>query len=303
MPKLYDVNIFMSLGGRSNRDTWSNTFHIASDANLNSGAMRIIVAHIVETVRLLHTTHVFFLRARIKQRADNLFNDPDYKGFVTIELEGTGTRTPLRGLVQTKTAPLDVCLVVKRDAEYERAGRILLRGCIGEDEFNVAENGEFKLVDPSATGSAGWWGGDVFEGLDYPLPNGAYFVIPDRVDTLTEQFAQSGRRVISHRVGGIVIAKRARNRDSVTQDEKKLYQRKINNKWAEVYRQIKSLPNYLEVAAAVAAIAAVFLAVEAIAASAAAAGITGLTVPRAMWAAGKATNKMPPGTTLMPALM
>jgi hypothetical protein len=166
----------------------------------------------------------------MRQKAENLLNAPA-NAFVSRILEGVGDRA-----ATTPALPVEVALAVTRETEQGRAGTILLRGCLMQSDVQVSTDNSYTLANPAAFQTGGIGSDTIIEKLNGDIPGGS-FVIPDRAGLTI----QTARNVVQHSIGGIMIVKSNRNRNSVESDEVHTAQRQINSLWARIKRLYKRL--------------------------------------------------------------
>ncbi len=225
---LYEITIHKALGGRNVRDQFSNSYFINSNDAIESSALRDDMDAIVAAERLITTSAIQFMRAHMRHKADNILNAPP-KTFVTKELDVQGSRVPPN--VNADLLPLDLCVMVKRDTETGRAGKLFMRGCLYSSDGDSGIGGGYTL-DPAGDFATGP-GAAFVAALNAPLPSGAEFILPEVAGLIY----QGSRPILTHRLGGIVVLKRNRSRTSVGQAEKNWRERKAN----ELAREAASL--------------------------------------------------------------
>lgn len=227
---LFEITVQKSLGGRNDRSKWLNTYHIFANKELQDSVLREDLQQIVDAEKLIHTSAVQFMSARIKQRKDTYLGTID-PGFVTKELSGQGARTPPN--TATMLMPLENAVEIKRGVEYLRSGRLFLRGCLYTSDGVAGIGGGYSLdaAGDFATGPAAAF----IAALNADLPSGGYFVIPN----IRYGIIENSRNVTEHELGGIVNLSRNRNRKSVEQAEKSLEIRKAY----KLAKQAKALLN------------------------------------------------------------
>ncbi len=228
---IWEIRIDKSFSGRSNRMKWSNKYYIESAiVDITAAILRDTVDAIVAAERAAHLDSVYFIKAFMRQRADNVLNAPA-NAFVTRILEGTGDRA-----ATSPALPIEVALAVTRETEQGRAGTILLRGCLMQSDVEVSADNSYKLTAPATFQTGGVGSDTLIEKLNDDIPGGS-FVIPDRAGLAI----QTARNVVGHTIGGVVIVKSNRERNSVESDEVKTAQRQINALWARIKRLYKRL--------------------------------------------------------------
>jgi hypothetical protein len=216
---IWEIKVEKSFSGRSNRLKWSNLYHVESAiVDIEAPVLRQTIEAIVAAERSAHLDSVYFLKAFMRQRADNVINRPANQ-FVSVVLDGVGDRE-----ATTPAIPVEVALAISRETESGRSGTMLYRGCLMQSEVNVGADNSYTLVSaaPFVTGGVG--SDTVIEKLNGDLPGGS-FCIPNKA-ALT---VQTARTVIRHRVAGVVIVQTTRNRNSVESDEIRTAQRQINS--------------------------------------------------------------------------
>jgi hypothetical protein len=221
---IYGIKIEKSFGGRSNRLKWSNQYWFVPFApGLTLAALNPAVDAIVYAEQAMHLDSVNFLRAFVKQKADNYLNAPPNK-FKTRLLDVQGARE-----ATSPALPVEIALALGRETEEGRIGTMLMRGCLMKTDVVSGPDNTFRLVDPS-TFSGGGEGLDTFaERLGPALAMGT-FVIPNAA-SLT---VQTAREVISHTIQGVVVVQSNRNRTSIKSSQLDVAQRQINSKSAEI---------------------------------------------------------------------
>jgi hypothetical protein len=206
---IFGCEIKKSLNGRSDKDYWKNSYFFTMNAPIDSPLVKEVVEHIADMEAFGHFDTVFFNDAYVFQVAENNFNKPAHN-HVSIPLQGFGQRnTENLAVDDAKILPLEECLVVRRGTSRGRGGKLYYRGCLILANLIITENNSFAfqpnwLLQPNALGL-----GQMLVGLNAPLPNGAVMCLPDKVDTLFEQFAQQSRPVVNHTIGGIQHRARA----------------------------------------------------------------------------------------------
>ncbi len=228
---IWEIRIDKSFSGRSNRMKWSNKYYIESAlTDITATILRETVDAIVAAERAAHLNSVYFIKAFMRQKADNALNAPS-NAFVSRILDGVGDRA-----ATTPALPIEVALAVTRETEQGRAGTILLRGCLMQSDVQVSADNSYRLATPATFQTGGTGSDTIIEKLNGDIPGGS-FVIPDRAGLTV----QTARNVVQHSIGGVVIVKSNRNRSSVESDEVKTAQRQINALWARIKRLYKRL--------------------------------------------------------------
>ncbi len=228
---IWEIRIDKSFSGRSNRMKWSNKYYVESAiVDITATILRDTVDAIVAAERAAHLDSVYFIKAFMRQKAENLLNAPA-NAFVSRILEGVGDRA-----ATTPALPVEVALAVTRETEQGRAGTILLRGCLMQSDVQVSTDNSYTLANPAAFQTGGIGSDTIIEKLNGDIPGGS-FVIPDRAGLTI----QTARNVVQHSIGGIMIVKSNRNRNSVESDEVHTAQRQINSLWARIKRLYKRL--------------------------------------------------------------
>jgi hypothetical protein len=216
---IWQIKIRKSFSGRSNRQRWSNLYHVESAiTEISAPVLRQTIDAIVAAERSAHLDEVFFLDAFMRQRADNTFNAPA-NAFVRRILDGTGDREAV-----TPPLPLEIALAVSREAENGRAGTMLYRGCLMQSDVETGEDNSYRLTSPAPFTTGGIGADTVIEKLNGDLPGGTFCMV-----NAAGLAVQTAREVILHRVAGVVIVKANRNRRSVESDEISTAQRQINS--------------------------------------------------------------------------
>ncbi len=263
---LFTVVIHKSNGGRASHDTFSNTHYIRTDVAVDTPEMKEIVAKIVDAEQLSHLTETFFLRAHIKQLAENAINTPADE-FRSIELKGNGARSIVTAGVIVGTEQPDrnnpatakeVCVVVKRQAAKGHNGVLYYRNMLLMDDIKKGEDGKFILVN-EANSTLGEGQNAMIAALNLPLPNDAVFVLPNKPGLTV----QTSRDIVQHTLGGVTLIQTTRRRRSIKQLEENLDQRRLN----EFARAARRILGGLAPAALTGAAAASFAAILAEAAT------------------------------------
>jgi hypothetical protein len=228
------TDIYKSNGGRASRDTWSNSYYFAIDADLNSTEVRQVVTTIKDAEVLSHLGETHFMRAKAYQIAENTFNRPD-KRFVTMEFDDVGARNIVNvGVIVGTEQPdrsnprtaKDICVVVNRQCSEGHNGRLFYRNCLLMDDIKSGSDGKFVTV-PFVQGSTlGLGQNAMIDALNATLPNGAIFVMPNHPGYFS--VVTTARTVVEHTFGGIAILKTTRRRRTVTEEQRYLDQRKLN---------------------------------------------------------------------------
>lgn len=285
--KIFKMQVFFSLNGRSNRDVWSNTVHVSCNLDIKTVEFKDLMTEVANRYKPYITTDVHVLRVKANQIGANLLNAPDTTPR-TVHLNSTGARTPELNNVQTKTAPIEMAFEVFVNPVLGRPGILYLRGALGENELTTSGNGEYELVDGAGPEGGTFHFGAGLPSFNAPLPSEAKYVIPDKVDTLFENLVQRGRDVAGFTAGGVVVLKRNRKRMTAEQMAVLAAQREINRVAARVSRMIRNNSNWATVAATVAAIAALIALPEALVAALPAGAAASIEIP-AVWGTAATT--------------
>jgi hypothetical protein len=235
---IFLFTVIKSLGGRSARYTWSNTYYVRIAASLADPILREIASFLVDAEATAHLSEVDFLRVVYHQVADNALNRPA-KDFVSIAFDVKGTRqtvgAALGGALGAESSnpllPLEHTLEISRSAATGHGGFIRYRGCLLQADVHTGRDNSFTLVDPSIFGTLGGGGNVIINALSAPMPGDGVFVLPNLANVPGDPlsyFVQSSRDVISHRVGGVVYSKRTRNRRSARSEAVRAAQRQVN---------------------------------------------------------------------------
>lgn len=204
MSGLYTVKTIKSFGARSDRHTWSNTYHFGTDVDIASPEMRAIGNQVVEAERLAHTSDVQFMRFVIAPKADNLLNRPANQ-FVSIGVAGTGTHPANQA---NPTMPLEVCVEVLRTPATGRSGRCFYRGCFTRDDLVVNGTGAFIATQFAHITRPGF-PGNLVDALNTTFAQNLE-VLPIPAGLVLQQ----GRMVVSRSMGAVIVSKLTRNRKS-----------------------------------------------------------------------------------------
>jgi hypothetical protein len=242
------VTITKSLNGRSNRDTFKNDYFIRTNFILESPEMLANIRALVDAEKVGFPTSVYFMQAHAKQLAENAVNRPsDY--FRTEELDDRGLR-----VFASPPMPANICLAVKRSAAYGRAGKLLYRHMVEEDEVSVSANNTFTLDAPEVFTTGGFGADTLIEKLNAGVPKGT-LCLPDKAYF----FVQTSRDVTGHRLGGLVSRQKNQQRRSIGQDETNIAQRRLNEFGRQVGALVKALTGSDDAASILSLIASIAL--------------------------------------------
>ncbi len=242
---LFNIVIHKSQGGRESRDQWSNGYHVRTDALLESPEMLAIINKIVDAEKYAHLSETHFMRAHVKQLAQNRFNAPADE-FRTVDLSGTGARQIVAiGAIIGNEQPVrvnpsmakGVCFVVNKNATRGRNGRGFYRNVLLMDDCINGLDGSFVLRPFEVGSTLGIAPMELISKLNEPLPNDAVFVMPNVAGLLV----QTSRDVDSHSFGGISLVKPTRNRRSIAAGQKAVHERELNEYARKASRLLKGL--------------------------------------------------------------
>jgi hypothetical protein len=227
---IYVVETHKSFGGRDANDQWSNRYYIRADYVLGSPEMRADVNYIRDAEVSMHLSEVHFMRGHCYQLAENTFNRPD-KEFSTVEFQEKGARAVnFVGIgignepeYTNPMMPQDLCVVIKREAEKQRNGRIFYRNCLLHDDVKTGNDNEFILVNPTLFSSLGGGQNTLLGMFNAGLPNGT-FVMPNAAGLLV----QTSRDIVAHSLGGVSIVKSDRKRTTSPSALAASIQRQLN---------------------------------------------------------------------------
>jgi hypothetical protein len=221
---IYGIKIEKSFGGRSNRMKWSNQWWFQPTLpGLTLAALNPVVDAIVNAERAAHLDSVQFLRAFVRQKADNYLNAPP-NAFKTRLLDVAGQR-----VANSPALPIEIALALGKETEEGRIGTMLLRGCLMQSDVIAGSDNTYRLADPTTFTGGGEGLDTLAERLAPALLLGT-FVIPNAAGLTV----QTAREVISHTVQGVVVVQSTRNRRSIKSSELDVAQRQINSKSAEI---------------------------------------------------------------------
>jgi hypothetical protein len=203
-----------SLGGRDANDQWSNRYYVRADYDLGSAEMRADVNYIKDAEVSMHLSEVHFMRGHCFQLAENTYNRPD-KESSTVEFQEKGARAVnFIGLglgnepeYTNPMMPEDLCVVIKREANKQRNGRLFYRNCLLRDDVKTGNDNEFILVNPTLFSSLGGGQNTLLGMFNAGLPNGT-FVMPNPAGLLV----QTSRDIVAHSLGGVSLMKSDRKR-------------------------------------------------------------------------------------------
>jgi hypothetical protein len=223
---IHQVVIEKSLGGRTNRGTFNNSHYVRTAFDYDDPGMRVIAQELVEAEQVGHLDDVYFLNVHIKQVAENAFNRPNPKDFVTIEQD-------VRGLRVSALPPLpgEICLLVKREATSRRAGRLLYRYMLTKENVLVNPQSQYELVAPEDFQSGGIGADTLIEKLNAGVTGGE-LVLPDKAGF----FVQTSREIVGHRLGGVTHRQVFQQQRSVDAAKAYAAQRELNEAARKVTR-------------------------------------------------------------------
>jgi hypothetical protein len=234
MAGIFKYVVHGALGGKSAKEQFSVTFDVQQNSALNSQETRDNANAIVGALQHAFVEDVYFLRVHVKQQADNPLNQPS-KDFLSVGQTVQGARVPPANAAPgfADVLPKDFSVQLSRDADVNRSGRVLLPYCLMMGDVEQTREGGFTLkLNSDALGPIN----TTLAALRQPLPEGT-FVIPDKVDTLSELFVQRGRPVILWSFAGVTDIRRTRRRVSVKSAVRAAEKRRLK----EIVRSAKDL--------------------------------------------------------------
>lgn len=205
------IRTFKGWNNREFERSWSNTYEMVAD-DISPVGLQGVAVDIIEAEAHLHLPAVQFLGYTISTwNPDGVPYDPTT--FKSVSLARVGLRAAPNGW-QDQALDYNVCLMVHRNCETGRTGRLYYRGCLGEWDVKMGGSGRFQLA---ATGE-----GDV----TYHIEAGAWtlflagigqYVNPEAVlnghlalisDPIGDGNPPIVRPVESLEIGGVVINKK-----------------------------------------------------------------------------------------------
>jgi hypothetical protein len=241
-----EYTVETSIGGRSNRGTNKNSFHVntafmlidAGALNIGNQLVAALRAGAPESLHFMSLHYLPIKRQGVVQGAD---------AFITKELAGVGGRA-----VADPTLPRDNVLKIIRNTASGRPGRLNLRGFVTDAEVNVSAGNQYSLATPNTFTTGGAGNDTLMELLNAGVTSGQ-LVIP------ASNYFYTGiyRDITSHSLAGVGTSSATRNRVSVDQAEKLLNQRKLN----EFGREARKLQKQYEDSGNVASLLALLISV------------------------------------------
>lgn len=138
MPRI-KVELTMSQGGRSNKNTFSQTFNFNSTHALGTSALTSAIDALVAANRKFHLANIYYMSALITHLPD-LSGKPPTPEFVAMELGVVGAR-PVTGI----PLPLTHALLVRRLASTGNGGNMYVRGALQDTDVVWQAGGGLNL--------------------------------------------------------------------------------------------------------------------------------------------------------------
>lgn len=221
---LFDYVVRGALGGKSAKETFTVSFPVQQGEALDSTGTRDNANYIAGALQHAFVEDVQLLRVNVKQIADNPINRPS-SDFLSLGLDITGQRAAPTGVAAgfADVLPKEFSAHIARNTNLNRPGAIFLPYCVYLNDVEQTREGGFSLkanspaLAPIQTTIAA---------LTQGLPSGT-FVVPDKVDTLSELFAQRGRPVVTWTFAGVTERNRNPRRVSIASAVKSAEKRKL----------------------------------------------------------------------------
>lgn len=214
---IFNVRIDKSLGGKTGRYNWSDSYRFVSQADIAAPLLKDFMTALADIEAVAHCDSVYINGAYLVQVADNPLNKPP-KRHVTMEFDKKGLRASAYPML-----PLEVVLRIKKDVTEGNSGFLNYRGCLFGDDVVSAPDGTFQLVNAAAFTTGGIGNDTLVEKLNAGLPGGN-FVMKDPPGMVV----QYSREITGHKLAGITNVQTTRSVVSVASLEARLAQRKIN---------------------------------------------------------------------------
>lgn len=143
------ARVYKSWGVQDYERRWVNTYELASDSALAPAMATSILNALAAAESNLYFNNVRFLTATLSTWTPD--SDPyNPNSFFTLELSGGGARAGGVDILDS-----NVCLVIKKQADLGRSGRLFYRGALAEGDVEVGGDGRFRIAATSPVAAGG----------------------------------------------------------------------------------------------------------------------------------------------------